>query len=293
MLTISRWQIIWQDSLLSITYDRASPTTTIDTSQWNSLLGQTNMSYSDCMRTLCILGLDIVRLRAVDQDTRGQLLQIVEYRDRLRDIVDRSSSHLQDPRRCRSMKDHLEYWNLSLHRSYVTAELCRPVLSGARSNEGLSSSLKQTCIESLADTVEAFLGLQKITKFAIYSWAAVHRALSSALLLGLLGERATNERARRLLDRLIAIMVDILSGLEPMDLPGPVVRSVEALQKLISHQERRGLQEGEGNEDRLDEDSGINLSSSESSTPSLLGGNKGSSPHTIVQSILWGNGYGT
>ncbi|KAF2120319.1 hypothetical protein BDV96DRAFT_567048 [Lophiotrema nucula] len=288
------WQIVWQDSLLSIIYDRAPPTTDVLTAQRNSLLEQNNLSYADSMRTLCILGLDILRSRANNSGATPQFMQLLEYRDKLRDIVDRSSSHLQNPRSCRSMRDRLEYWNLLLHRSFVTAELCRPVLSRAKSNDSIAETLKQTCIDSLTDTVEAWLGLQKITRFAVYSWAGLHRALSSSLLLGLLGEGATNPRVRRLLDEFIAIMVDIMSGLDLMDVGGPIARSVEALQRLRMFEERREQKQTmAGQQQGIEEDGWMQYSSSssEGSTPFLLRGTEGTSPQSLVQSVLWGHGY--
>ena len=288
-----RWQIVWQDSLLSITYDRALPITNVFAPQRNSHFEKTNLSYADSMRTLCILALDILRSRAGDQSATTQLLQIVEYRDKLRDTTHRSSDYLQNLRSCRSMRDQLEYWNLLLHKSYITAELCRPVLSHKRSTEPLVEALKQTCIESLADTVEAWLGLQRITKFAMYSWAGLHRALSSSLLLGLLGERANNARIRRLLDELIAIMVDIISGLDPMDVGGPIARSVEALQRLRLWEDRRERQRQEKLLDEMEEEGWTQFpsASSEGSTPLLLRGTDASSPHAMVQAVLWGNEY--
>lgn len=190
------------------------------------------------------------------------------------------------------MRDRLEYWNLLLHKSYVTAELCRPVLSHKKSTEPLAETLKQTCIESLTDTVEAWLGLQKITNFAIYSWAGLHRALSSSLLLGLLGERANNARVRRLLDEIITIMVDITSGLDPMDVGGPIARSVEALQKLRLWEDRKEQQRQERLLNEMEGDGWAQFSStsSEDSTPFLLR-DPDASPHALVQAVLWGNEY--
>jgi hypothetical protein len=88
------------------------------------------------------------------------------------------------------------------------------------------------CIENLANTVDAFLGLHNITKFAMQSWAAIHRALSSALLLGILGEPSRNVRVQNLLMRLSTLMTEVTLNIDPQELSAPLARSVEALSKL-------------------------------------------------------------
>jgi hypothetical protein len=62
------------------------------------------------------------------------------------------------------MKDQLKHWNLYLHKSYVTSELYRPTLKH-NTNLETTAALQATYIESLADTVKAFLGLENITRF--------------------------------------------------------------------------------------------------------------------------------
>lgn len=70
------------------------------------------------------------------------------------------------------------------------------------------------------------------TSFARHSWAALHRALSSALMLGILGEHARSERARKLLSRFINVMADITNNLDPQEISTPIQRGLAALSKL-------------------------------------------------------------
>ena len=209
-LTSLRWQIIWQDSLLSITFDRISPTTIVTHLQRVQVASK--LSYIDSMRRLCKIGLDIVQQRAVSRPIQQQLLRIVEYRDQIQEDFERTEDHLQDISKCRSMRENLEFWNLYMHRSYIVSELCRPTIRRKHfhgEHKELAQFLMSLCFESLANTVEAFLGLQNITKFASQSWAAIHRSLSSALLLGILDEPAKSERFQKLVSKLVAVLREL------------------------------------------------------------------------------------
>jgi hypothetical protein len=81
----------------------------------------------------------------------------------------RVSHPLRDAKAYKSMKDQLEHWKLYLHWSYVTSELYRPTLNQSGTESETTTALQATCMESLADTVDAFLGLENITRFRLCS----------------------------------------------------------------------------------------------------------------------------
>jgi hypothetical protein len=282
------WQIIWQDSLLSITYDRASSTAKLE-SQLPPVPPGERMNYIQCMRTLCKTGLEIIHERNTYQDSKNEILHIMETRKKLNALLINAADHLRDNTLCRSIKQQLEYWNLYLHRSYIASELCRPVLRKRRNPDSnsndASSSLRKTCIESLADTVEAFIGLQNITQFASQSWAAVHRSLSSALLLGILREPSRNERVHDLLTKLVSVMSSINSGMDPTESSAPITRSIEALKKFLPNQV-----------DTPEYNLGATSSSMEefATPPNFASGSPyvyssdEHSPYSIMDNILWG-----
>jgi hypothetical protein len=243
------------------------------------------------MKKLCKIGLDIIRGRSGAQDYEHELLVIIDRRDELAAMMRQALHHLRDATACKSMKDQLEHWNLYLHRSYVTSELYRPTLKRGTPDSELKAHLRQTCIESLADTVDAFLGLQNITRFANQSWAAVHRSLSSALLLGILKEPIRNQRVRTLLEKLIAVVSDVTSTLDPSEISAPIARSVEALRLLNSQDIKRERRQtgysttnwNDVNPNLLsifNEPSHSNASASDTS-------NEGS-PYVLMDNILWG-----
>jgi hypothetical protein len=246
------------------------------------------------MKGLCDIGLDIVWERSELQDYQRELLFIIERRDELTGIMNQALHHLRDTTACKSMMDQLEHWNLYLHRSYVTSELYRPSLKYSSHNSDATTSLKVTCVESLADTVDAFLGLENITPFARQSWAAVHRALSSALLLGILKEPAKNQRVRTLLERLITVMSDLSLTLDPSEVSAPIIRSISALRRLNS-QEVGGVaaERNAGRNSSVCWKEGGSEAPSTFDEPLLITSsisdksNEGS-PYALMDKILWG-----
>ncbi|OCL08497.1 hypothetical protein AOQ84DRAFT_376712 [Glonium stellatum] len=298
------WALLWQDSLLSISYDRASSTTTIDhTVPLSQSSTPGTRTYVECMYRLCKVGLDIVRERQLPQNSNDALMRITEHRNQLQDIMFDAADYLKDSRRCRSMRDQLEHWALYLHVSYITSELCRPAISPSTAAFDLSKTLRKTCVDSLTNTVEAFLGLQNMTPFATRSWASVHRSLSSALLLGILGEPSRNERARTLLSNLVSVLSDITSNVDPAELSAPITRSIAALQKLINVQDPRAA-------GRRTDDTSTTISQTSPTTAAytlddlngalafddssfvaqspLIGLDLDASPYALMDSIIWG-----
>jgi hypothetical protein len=296
------WALLWQDSLLSISYDRASSTTTIDhTVPLNQHTAPGTRTYVESMYRLCKVGLDIVRERQRPQNSHDALMRITEHRNELQEIMVDAADYLKDSRRCRSMRDQLEHWALYLHISYITSELCRPAISPSTAGLDLSKTLRKTCIDSLTNTVEAFLGLQNMTPFATRSWSSVHRSLSSALLLGILGEQSRNERARGLLGNLIQVLSDVTASVDPAELSAPITRSVAAIQRLLNiplprAAARKTSTDTTGSQSSptlatftADElNAVLNFDDSALTQSPLVGLELDSSPYALMESIVWG-----
>jgi hypothetical protein len=183
------------------------------------------------MKILCSTGLVIVRERTHHSELRVEMARIDSHRRDIEDMMEHAVHHLRDASACMSIKDQLEYWNLYMHRSYVLAELYRSALRRKGTPPELID-LRASCIGHLADTVEAWLGLQNVTRFATQSWAAIHRSLSSALLLGILKQPQEHQRVRILLDKLIQVMSSINSSSDPTEISAPIARAVMALARL-------------------------------------------------------------
>ena len=294
------WAVVWQDSLLSISYDRASSTLSVDR---NTMPMPQHFRavphYHASMYRLCRVGLDIVQDRTLSLQPRELHDRIVQHRDAISSIMRDAAEYLRDSRKCTSPQETLEHWGLYLHTSYALSELCRPAISPSTADRELARAFKPLCIDNLVNTVEAFLGLNNITQYARQSWASVHRGLGSALLLGILGEHTRNDRARRLLGRFIAVMQDITTNIDPQEISLPVQRGVEALRKLNIQDTRSssftGNTMGGASNDNgmLGADGSLKLEhSSILATPTsdtAYGAPEEYSPYSVLNSILWGN----
>lgn len=156
------WAIIWQDSLLSITYDRSSAAGALEATTMPppQQFGPID-PYHAVMYHVSKVGLEIVQDRARPMNPREQILRITENRDALANIMRESAEYLRDSRKCSTTRETLEHWALYLHSSYHMSELCRPAINPNADPE-LAKAFKQTCIDNLVNTVEAFLGLNNI-----------------------------------------------------------------------------------------------------------------------------------
>lgn len=233
------WAVLWQDSILSIPYDRASACVPVDCPfPPDERTDRGGRSYRESMYRVCKVALDIVRNRLAPQSIEARLRRCKDLRNDITQTQERAAKHLRDYRSCKSIKDQIEYWALALHASYIKSELCRPAVSPTTSDFDASRELRQMCIDSLMRTVEAFLGLGNVSLIYTRPWATVHRALSSGLLLGILGEPLRNPAAHTLLAKLIAIMREVSAMTDHTELSAPVQRSISALTKLNAPESR-------------------------------------------------------
>src|SRR3569833_1793234 len=76
-----RSRIIWQDSLLSISYDRATSTTAL--TRWDPLFVSwpDGLPYVECMLRFCTIALDVVTRRAAPMSMEQEVMRIEKRRD--------------------------------------------------------------------------------------------------------------------------------------------------------------------------------------------------------------------
>lgn len=253
-------------------------------------------SYHAAMYRMCSLSLDIISDRAKPCTAREHVARINQHREEISSIMRDAAEHLRDSRQCNTSRETLEHWALYLHTSYSMSELCRPAVSPSTSSE-IVKSFKPVCIENLVNTIEAFLGLNNITFFARQSWAAVHRGLSSALLLGILGVHQHNERARKLIGRFVTLMSQITATVDPTEVSGPVQRGIQALRKLKIGEDQDGVSFADSlttTKDSIatsvDTNGELKLDHSQIFTPSSSDTpGEEFSPYSVLNTILWGN----
>lgn len=284
------------------------------------------LTFRECMHRVAKVGLLTVRNRTAPQSIEARLSRCVDLREDIARTRESAAAHLRDVRACRSIQDQCEYWTLYLHASYMTSELCRPAISPGTSDFDKGGALRRLCITHLLNTVDAFTGLANSSPIHTRSWAGVHRALSAALLLGILGETLRNQRAYDLLRRLTTIMRDGAgSGQQPEALSAPVARSISALHKLsapesitprpLEETQQQSMTTTDGGKSAADfagmlaanrsaaaaaaaDGNANNLGSLDFDdsafflpTP-LAGFEDESSPYALMDSIIWGGGKG-
>ncbi|KZF22152.1 hypothetical protein L228DRAFT_268641 [Xylona heveae TC161] len=238
------WAVVWQDSFFSISYDRVSSTATLGCNiPLDATSSPGNRSFTESMYRLCQLSIDIVRARMQSPGFHMSLSQLSRYQAEVDDVFADAAPVLRDLTKCRTVKERMQNCAFNIHISYTLSDLCRPALGSKAAQSDEIRAIRTTGIQNLATTVRAFLEMYKTTIYATRSWAAVHRALSSALLLGILEEPKRSPEIKNLLSQMIAVISDLAYaegynedqgnplGHSSQSL-GPLARSLAALRRL-------------------------------------------------------------
>ena len=256
-------------------------------SQQRQAIATIDMSYVECMKSLCSTGLHIVQERSITSDLLWEPSNMLKIQEELADIAVHGAPHLRDVTNCRSIKDQLEHWCFDLHLSFFTSELFRPLLKHQKPNAEQMIKLRDVCLENLAKTVNAFLGLQNVASSVKTSWAVLQKALSSALMLSILQEPLRDSRIKALLDRFMTVVMDLNSGLGPSELPAPLSRSISALQRLLALPANSSLSASKAIQTQFEAPE-VEIDAKTKSPHSLSSSQSGGSPYTLRDSILWG-----
>jgi hypothetical protein len=234
------WSLIWQDSIISITYDRAVSASNHDA--LNHLppditeLPYGSWTYDRCMYELAKIGLGIVRERSsysASNDSQSTLIRMSHFAKDIEATANASISTLHDFQRCTTFQEKCHYWLFFLHRSYMLCEIYRPAISPSAPQTDFVQRLRAACITHLADVVRGWLGLFQVSQLTNRSWPAMHRALSSALLLGILREAEADPKIRALLMDLLRALEEVTAGLEEQEVWAPLQRSIFWLRRLM------------------------------------------------------------
>lgn len=198
----SRLAVIWQDTLLSLCFDRPPAATTIPYKTDVSMA----MTYSEAMYCLFEGILKGISLQGSFANNPVPILSNVENIESIRSRV---AGHLKGVAGCSNIRQRCEYYALSLHIAFVVAWLCRPALrnrSAYQGPENIRRQLADKCKMNLLESIRSYVQLHSLSILASRSWAIMHNALSSALLLGLIGATKTDPSVRYLQGQIIDIL---------------------------------------------------------------------------------------
>lgn len=176
--------------------------------------------------------------------------KILENCKIVEDIREKMIPQLRSKEACRSAIDRLHYYAIRLHTSFVVSVCCRPALRRGESSHldaDQKKILADKCKINLTETVRMFLAMHQLSVIPTRSWAFTYHGLSSAVLLGILGETKTDLEVRGLQGDLI----DALSATaakeknsppshihrtdRDIELSGPLSRALTALKNIYDH----------------------------------------------------------
>ena len=224
-----------QDTLLSLCFDRPTITTLMDCRMpLRPTAFEDGYSFEETIYHVSHLGLELTKrnVSLVSVDFK----QILDEVDKADTILSRAEPQLQAKEKCRTIQQHLEFFTLRLHITFVLSVLCRPALSRSADESPEKELVASKCKQNLIESVQAFLDMHTLSIVATRTWAFVHHGLSSALLLGILGETNANPRVRRLLGSLIEILsvlsMDEGDKLSKTELSKSHLKALKALQKI-------------------------------------------------------------
>ncbi|KAM7187176.1 hypothetical protein V8F20_011101 [Naviculisporaceae sp. PSN 640] len=200
------WTLVWQDTLLSITYDR--PTTSIfTTTAWTvpytaccpqqTTKEQKGHTFAEAVFHVCQIMLDRSRQEhAIGplQSGTPKTAEILEHsKRRLELTVQEAAPYFRDEAYCKTMQEHLERLALQIHVSYAACAIYRLCLdrnTGADSEPvnpvgykcpWSRAKLKEEYIAHAAKAVRSFLDMYRLSPNVCRSWAFVHNAVSCAV----------------------------------------------------------------------------------------------------------------
>lgn len=178
--------------------------------------------------------------------TYQQVLDNCEAVEQLRASV---APNIRSKDQCKSVLDRLQHYAIRLHTSFVISVCCRPALRRdcRRLEPEHKKILAEKCQTNLTETVRMFLAMHQLSVIPTRSWAFTYHGLSSALLLGILGETKNDPEVRQLQGDLIRALsataakeetsppTHIQKSEKDIELSGPLWRALTALKNIYDH----------------------------------------------------------
>jgi len=238
-------KIMWQDALMSLSYDRlpalaAYRTSTIDPNM-------KSLNYVLAMDILCSIGVSSL---IYTSDTRLHLTPLLQKLAEVDALSDRCSPQIKSIEFCSTHQERRSHFAFRLYTSFMISMLARPAFRNGPSpgEEKQHELLIQRGKLALCVTAQAFLDLHAMDVYPRRAWGMIHQGLSSALLLGILGESKLRPEIVDLQLRVIDVLsnteeAEVSSGDVPTAwLSSSHVRALRALRSLIQSGSRRSSQ---------------------------------------------------
>ena len=241
------WTMVWQDALLSLSFDRP-PVATITRCEMplSPDAALKGFTYPEAMYNLCAIILTAVKN---DSNSTSDYHHIINYSQKVEDIRSQVKPEIRIKEACKTVQDKLQHYAVRLHTSFVISVLCRPALR-RNTSPGMDPPQKAIlalkCKQNLTETVRMYLKMHSFSVIPTRSWAFTYHGLSSAVLLGILGETKADPEVRKLQGELIECLSattakdGTLRGEKgkvgkDIELSGPLSRALAALRNIYEH----------------------------------------------------------
>lgn len=206
-LTFFRWTMAFQNSHFSLAYDRPSITMVSQPEipfDPKSMPG--HRSYFETLCRIVSLALEVLRSRMYPGSSQTHIHEIREYKQQIHRMLAEATPHLRYRDNCRSLAEHIERTELRLHSSYLLSVLCRVSLDPHSHLEPpRRAMIREDCIGSLINTIDAFVELHEINSHCSRSWISLQRSIASAFLLV---ANDDSPHTWQLIDRLEMVLAD-------------------------------------------------------------------------------------
>lgn len=227
----------WQDTWFSLSFDRPS---TIPISQpvipyqLNSRPG--GRTYFETKCRIISLTIEIVRERMFGGYLQVKISTIVDYMERIQQILRDSQPYLRFPDCCRTLTQRLQRAFLTMQASYISAELSRSTLhSNVSPAQHHLLVLQQECVANLIQTVKSYIEIHSIDARASRAWIAFQRCVSCAFLLAVTKCSRSDPVVKPLLQKLEVILTEHATEDVFSDQPEPAgFKSATALNGTLS-----------------------------------------------------------
>lgn len=202
------------------------------------------MTYTEVMYFLCQ---KILESFNNDSNTHGDYDQIMADSMEVEGLRQRVHPNFRTKEGCKSVTDRLHHYAIRLHTSFVISVLCRPSLRRGVTvgiDQAQKAILFKKCKETLTETVRMYLKMHSLSIIPTRSWAFTYHGLSSAVLLGILGETKTDLEVRQLQGDLISALSVTAAKEQPSAMPksdkdielsGHLSRALAALKNIYDH----------------------------------------------------------
>ncbi|EME88445.1 uncharacterized protein MYCFIDRAFT_116137, partial [Pseudocercospora fijiensis CIRAD86] len=201
-----RKSIIWQDALLSLRFGRTPLQTAYDANNPESWLPSHLIdSFVDAMHALNAIGLAYMSSSEPDRTKVGSVRDWIAALEMLRE---RLPPYLKSVEGCSNLQQTLQYYALRMHMSFLEAEMCRPCMIRANSDNAgnFEADLSERALRSMQTTVSAYLSMSRLSVLPLRNWSLIQESLSCACVLALLKACRNNPGVQSLLDQVIQLL---------------------------------------------------------------------------------------